>query len=177
MTFLAGAAAAASQLLRVVSTSGKIANIASLVCVAYGVVLGLLIGFQSLRIARIEGDIEDAADTLDDKPDVARVLQEIAVSSQIAPPWTIETLRDAAAKWSAEYAEGADLPLPVFLGHVRRRPLAACVRSMGVDEFVRLLVAKAKEKGLLDEREQWINDELVITYDVIRNRAPDASTQ
>lgn len=116
--------------------------------------LGLLSWRMKFREQRLEMEIEDAAETLADRGALAATLTEIGLGDF----FTLPDLQRALADWGSE--EKGFPPRPAsplsFLAPPTYRsvPLSQVAALIGPVDFGKLLIAKGKESGLLEESER-----------------------
>jgi hypothetical protein len=161
---LLGAAAGATaltQVIRAFPVGGHVVEyvslgaLAALVYAAAGI--GVMIQRISWRIRRIENAIEDANETLSEKAAFVAVFQEIGRGSDSDPPWTRDDLLEGIRSWGGEDdAQDRDVPLPNL------------VSEIGVRDFYKLLIAKGRELDLIEEIEDWDDDDYYVAYDLRR---------
>lgn len=165
MTFLAGLA----QLIRAVpsTAANDVATFTGSVLGIYAAVFGLLIWRNTQRITRIEEAVEDATETLSERPTFLQAIREITQSAPDSDPWTRDLLLDLVDEWSESHLEQEHDSVLALLLSPRRatgQSLPNCARVIGARDFVKLLIAKGKELRLLAEHEEWIESDLVLTY-------------
>jgi hypothetical protein len=117
------------------------------------------------RIRAVEAAVEDAADTLEDRANVVRVIRELSEALEDPGPWTAGEIEVGVHQWIARgTAPSTDyraLAVPIY---TRSRTLIECADVLGAGEFARLLLAKGKELDLLVEKDVWDDDRLEVVY-------------
>ncbi|WP_159537531.1 hypothetical protein [Aeromicrobium sp. 9AM] len=171
LTFMSAMVGAASQVGRLEPFKQTgVSNSLGVAFAAIALALGLMIALTNQNKAQIQADIEDIADTMNDKAVLVRTLHDVLGPGATARPWSPEELHGAVGKWVHESGESRPTPIrggvsQRLLGPTgRARPLPHFARRMGVNEFGRLLLAKAKERGVVIESENWDNDHLSVSY-------------
>lgn len=98
------------------------------------------------------------------RPKLVQAVHEIAAANDDGGPWAADELEAAVRVWIEKVVESNQADMPQRILMPRSLTLAECARLIGAQDFVKLLTAKGKELGLLDEADLWDGDDLTIVY-------------
>lgn len=125
-------------------------------------VLGLAIAAVTQQVTDVQANIDEVSETLDDRTNLVRIIRTVLASAGVEAPWTTDSWFQAVAVWFGD-------------AHGRwesRDGLPRYAHRVGVNEFARLVLAKAKEHEVIAEHEQWVDDELLSTFSFNRKSRP-----
>jgi hypothetical protein len=149
-----------SQVARLLPWHPKWPNFVSAGFGVIVIVLGVAAAFLAQRKSEVEGDIEEAAEAFNDKGAVVAALRAI-LNGALSGSWTAPQWHDAVDEWVRERH-----------GHLSRDSIDRYAARMGSYEFSRLVLAKAKEYEVVRESERWVDDGLIVVYELNRPPAP-----
>lgn len=114
----------------------------------------------------IQHAIEDTSESLEYKSTYVDLIYEIADKAYVSPPvrdrpWTREELLESVERWIGYPAK---LVFPLIPQISRDPSLRRLARTIGVPEFVRLLISKGLAQDTLEEHEERSRGRISVRY-------------
>ena len=175
----AGAAAIAALIPQGVDLIVEFAGPSKIVAASltgYGFLVAVVFGVRAVRTsARARGNelaIDEIEQTLDDKERLARVLTELKVYEGLRR-WTADDVASSVHRWLDETnglgpwpSSGLISVRALLAGRTidSDHSIVAAARTVGVDDFTRVLLRKGVERQLVAENDKWADGRLQVTY-------------
>ena len=179
----AGAAAIAALIPGGVDLVVKFAGpskIVAAILTCYGLLTAAMFALRAVRASararENERAIEEIEQTLDDKERFASVLNELNVYEGLRQ-WTADDVAERVHRWLHTTNGRTSRQASVLAGVrgilfdraiARDRSIAAAARTVGADDFTRVLLRKGVERQLLVENDEWVGGHLQVTYRFLR---------
>jgi len=122
----------------------------------------------STRAEAISLALDELADHLDDKTSLVNVLHDIMPIEKLRQGWTRGELLESTRRW-IDQLRRAGLPASGVIANAaaesrRLEGIPGLVQRIGASDFVKLIVAKGRETGVVEEQEEIIEGRLLMRF-------------